>query len=237
MKPDNNFIAHMTWHEVEARLANGAAALLPIGAGAKQHGLHLPMNSDEIQADWLAARLARNHDLIIWPTLRYGYYPAFTSFPGSLSLSESLFKSLIAEIVAGIAAWKPPAIFILNTGISTLGPVDAALASKAWAVPLVHLRIHEGTRYAATARALTQQTFGSHADELETSRMLVIAPKAVDMARAEPTPSGPFDGPLTRQNAPSGSYGDPTLATSANGQALLDAMLADLNEAVANALA
>ena len=233
---DINFVAYMTWDGVERRLAGGAAAILPIGAGAKEHGLHLPMNTDEVQADWLASQIAGRHDAIIWPALRYGHYPAFTDFPGSISLSKPAFMSLTAEIVAGIAAWKPRAIFILNTGISTLAPVDAALASKTWGVPVVHLRIHEGTRYKAAAQALARQAFGSHADELETSRMMIIAPETINLARAERTPSGPFDGPLTRENTPSGSYGDPTLATASKGQVLIDTMLADLDEAVDRAL-
>ena len=37
-------------------LRDGAAAILPIGAAAKQHGFHLPLNTDRIQAEWLAAR-------------------------------------------------------------------------------------------------------------------------------------------------------------------------------------
>ena len=237
MKPDNHFIANMAWAEVERRLVKGAAALLPIGAGAKQHGRHLPMNTDEIQADWLAAELARRHDILIWPALRYGYYPAFTDFPGSVSLSKSLFTSLTAEIVAGIAAWKPRAVFVLDTGISTLAPVDSALSSEAWNIPVVHLRIHEGPKYTASARTVSQQGFGSHADELETSLMLVIAPEQVDFSRAERTPSGPFNGPLTRQNAPSGSYGDPTIASTEKGMLLIEAMFADPDDAIAGALA
>ncbi len=236
MQPDNHFIANMTWKDAERRLANGAAALLPIGAGAKQHGLHLPMNSDEIQADWLAAEIARRHDMLIWPTLTYGHYPAFTDFPGSISLSKSLFTSLTAEIVAGIAAWKPRAVFVLNTGISTLTPVDAALSSRTWNIPVVHLRIHDGPKYKAAAHGLSQQDFGSHADELETSRLLVIAPEQVDLSKAERTPSGPFSGPLNRENAPSGSYGNPTLASAEKGNTLIDAMLADLDESISRTL-
>jgi creatinine amidohydrolase/Fe(II)-dependent formamide hydrolase-like protein len=33
----------------------GAAALLPIGAGAKQHGLHMTMATDQVFAEYFAA--------------------------------------------------------------------------------------------------------------------------------------------------------------------------------------
>ncbi len=234
--PRPNFIAHLTWADVERRLARGAAALLPVGAAAKEHGLHLPMNTDEIQAGWLSANLAERHDLLIWPALTYGHYPAFTQFPGSISLSRPLFTKLVVEIVTGIAAWKPKAIFILDTGISTIAPVDDALGGETWHLRPVHLRIHQGADYQAQADLLRQQEFGSHADELETSRMLAIAPRSVEMAKAAATPSGPFQGALTRANAPSGSYGDPTLATRQKGEYLIKAMLADLDRAVEQAL-
>ena len=53
----------------------------------------------------------------------------------------------------------------------------------------MHLRIHEGPRYRrAAATALAEQSHGSHADELETSLMLALAPQLVDMARAEAEP-------------------------------------------------
>jgi creatinine amidohydrolase len=71
--------------------------------------------------------------------------------------------------------------------------------------------------------------------------MLALAPHLVDMARAEPSPAIGFEapGPLTPLdvNSPnysrSGSYGDPTLATSAKGEILLAAMLDDLREQIA----
>ena len=47
-----NHVSRLTWKNVSARLAAGAAAILPIGAGAKQHGVHLPMATDQIQAEW-----------------------------------------------------------------------------------------------------------------------------------------------------------------------------------------
>ncbi len=39
-------VADLIWDRVAERLAGGAAALLPIGAGAKQHGLHMTMATD-----------------------------------------------------------------------------------------------------------------------------------------------------------------------------------------------
>jgi creatinine amidohydrolase len=222
-------VADIAWDVVERKLRTGAAAILPIGAAAKEHGLHLPMGTDHLQAEWLAARLAAAIDALVWPVLTYGYYPAFRDFPGSISLSRPTFVALVSEVLAEISRWRPRRLYVLDTGLSTVAPVDEAIASADLG-KVVHLKIHDGPRYTAAAERLREQAFGSHADELETSRMLAMAPAVVDMSRAAATPKGPFHGALTRANAPSGCYGDPTLASAAKGQELLDAMLTDLVE-------
>jgi creatinine amidohydrolase len=232
---NRNFVEHLTWDEVARRIGTGAAAILPIGAGAKQHGFHLPMNADRIQAEWLAASLAERVDCVIWPTVSYGYYPAFVDYAGSASLSAPTFESLIQEIAAGITGYGCRALFVLDTGISTLAPVDRALAGNPYAL---HLKVHDGPRYRRAAKALAGQSHGSHADELETSRMLVLAPHLVNTARAEASPALKHEtpGPLTPSDTASpnysrsGSFGDPTLATRAKGEILLTAMVDDMVE-------
>lgn len=241
-------VDRLVWDEIARRLAAGAAAILPIGAGAKEHGLHMPMGTDRIQAEWLSDRLAlalmkAGHDALIWPALSYGYYPAFTAYAGSVTLSRPAFRMVVGEIAAGLVQQGACRVLVLDTGISTIAPVAEALQGLAAAR---HLRIHAGPRYTEAARRLARQRFGSHADELETSRMLVIEPELLDMSRAEASPEpvgGPRPGPLTPSDAsspnysPSGSYGDPSLATQAKGVALLAAMLEDLLEAAQAALA
>jgi creatinine amidohydrolase len=233
MQQGGHDVSAMSWDVVEARLTEGAPALLGIGAGAKEHGLHLPMGTDAIQADWLCRAVAARTGALVWPCMTYGFYPAFKAYPGSITLSRATFVAMLREVAGNILRWKPAGLFVIDTGISTIGPASEALVGLAGAH---HVRVHEGPRYRAAAAQLQQQAFGSHADELETSRMLAIAPEQVDMARAQATPGGPFEGPLTRENAPSGSYGDPTLAARDKGEALCRAMVDDVVDAVKSAL-
>lgn len=238
------FIERMMWDEVARQLHGGAPVILPVGAAAKQHGLHLPLNTDRIQAEWLAARLAGQVDALIWPTVAYGYYPAFVEYAGSSSLSSSTFEAMVYEIAGEIIRAGCRTLFVLNTGVSTLAPVERALA-RLDTSKLMHLRIHEGPRYRRAAERLAEQHHGSHADELETSLMLALAPELVDMSRAEASPALkhevpgrliPSD-PRSPNYSRSGSYGDPTLATRAKGEVLLRAMLDDLTEIVLGSIA
>lgn len=70
--------------------------------------------------------------------------------------------------------------------------------------------------------------------------MLAIAPELVDMTRAEPmpfSPTGPSlgalspDDPLAPNYAPSGSFGDPTLASADKGSRVLAAIIEYMVEA------
>jgi creatinine amidohydrolase len=244
VEAERNFVEHMRWDEVARRIARGAAAILPIGAAAKQHGLHLPLNTDRIQAERLSAKLAEHIDTLVWPALTYGHYPAFVEYAGSASLSAATFEAMVAEIASGIVRQGSRALFVLDTGISTIAPVERALAQLDLG-NVLHLKIHDGPRYRRAAAALARQSHGSHADELETSLMLTIAPELVDMSRAEASPAfaQAVPGRLTPTDkaspnySRSGSFGDPTLATLEKGKVLLAAMLDDLTEQAASFLA
>jgi creatinine amidohydrolase len=228
-----HFIETMTWDQVAGRIVAGAVAILPIGAAAKEHGLHLPMNTDRVQAEWLAAAVTKRMDALIWPTVSYG--PAFVDYAGSCSLTVSTFEALVQEIVEGLVGFGCRAVFVLDTGISTLAPVERALA-RLKSCNVLHLRAHDGPGYRRAVHMLAERSHGSHADELETSIMLALAPHLVDMCRAEasPAPVKETDGPLTPTDisspnySRSGSFGDPTLASREKGKVLLAAMTDDL---------
>jgi creatinine amidohydrolase len=235
-------VADLTWDLVAERLAGGVAALLPIGAGAKQHGLHMTMATDEVFAEYFAGIVAERAGALIWPTLTYGAYPAFVAYAGSASLSDATFRSAVTEIADALLGFGARRVLILDTGISTLAPVEAAIKATSAPSRIRHLKVFAGPRFVETAKALQQQPYGSHADEIETSLMLAIAPGLVEMNRAKASPvspGGPQRGLLSPSDpnapnySPSGSFGDPTLASAEKGKTILAAIVADLMEAAA----
>jgi creatinine amidohydrolase len=236
----DHFIERLSWDEVARRIEDGSAAILPIGAGAKQHGFHMPMNTDRIQAEWLAAQIGGRIDALIWPTVTYGYYPAFVDYAGSASLSDTTFEAMIGEIAIAILGFGCRALLVLDTGISTRAPTDRAIA-RLKTDKVRHLKIHEVPRYREAALRLSEQSHGSHADELETSLMLALAPELVQMSRAEASPAVAQETPgrltpidfSSPNYSRSGSYGDPTLARRAKGELLLAAMVEDVSEQAA----
>jgi len=228
-------LTDIPWPEVECLLASGAMAILPVGAAAKAHGPHLPMGSDCRQAEWLAERLAGRVPALVWPTLSYGHYPAFVDYPGSCSLSHDTFGAVAGQVIEDIFRAGAQQLLVINTGLSTIRALEEAQrgASRPDDVRLAHA--FRGRRYLDAAKRLERQRYGSHADELETSVMLVIAPDLVRMDKALSWDRRAFErGPFSRGDpdqpnySPSGIYGDPTLATREKGRQVLEAMLEDL---------
>ena len=127
---------------------------------------------------------------------------------------------------------------VLNTGISTTAPLQEAIAGIGGEGRVRLVNCYEGSQYRAAAQALEKQVCGSHADELETSIMLAIAPECVNMERAEACVEPMAQGPLNRTDpqaanySPSGVYGDPRLATREKGEQLVGAMLRDIVDSI-----
>ena len=239
-KSPGAFAAHLNWPGVEQRIQAGAVAVLPVGAACKAHGPHLPMNSDLLQADWLAMALVQRADVLVWPAVTYGYYPAFTDYPGSVSLTRATFQQLVQEILGDIRRAGARAVLLLNTGISTIEPLQAAADKLTGELRIELANVYAGPRCRSVTKAIEEQPRGGHADELETSILLVIARERVVLDKAQTwiPPDMAASGPFSRSDpdnprfSPAGVWGDPTLASEDKGRRLLAAMLDDLLAAV-----
>lgn len=225
------FVADLTWPQVQNFIDASAVAVLPVGAAAKEHGRHLPMMSDFLQAEFLARTLAGRENVLVWPTVGYGHYPAFTDYPGSCTLESATFERLIEEIAQSIFQSNAHSLLLINTGISTIAPLEAVAARST--VALAH--VYRGTRYLEAEHKVCLQQRGGHGDEAETSIMLAIAPDRVRMKLAKPWENANMrHGKFVRADSshpnysPDGIYGNPTLATREKGEQLLEAMVDDL---------
>lgn len=233
------FLEALTWKEAEPLLRADPLVVLPVGAGAKEHGPHLPLGTDRILADYLARRLAERVAAIVMPTVTYGYYPHFTEVPGSTHLEAATFAALVTETILSVRRHGPRRFFVLNTGVSTFPALEVVARDleRRHGLLVGVTRIEELGRSRITG--VLQQRAGSHADEHETSLLLAIAPEVVrrGLARAEfperPRPPATFVPASIRVTGDGrvsggGVYGDPTLATGEKGTIIAEAMVEDL---------
>jgi creatinine amidohydrolase len=231
------FLSDLTWAEAGERLAAGAAVLIPVGAAAKEHGLHLPLDTDARVVRELAARAAARLPLLVAPVVGFGYYPAFAAYPGSQHLRADTFGAIAAELAGNFIDHGARKIAVLNNGVSTEAPLADA-ARRIVEARGVELLILNTRVLGRGADRLLQQSAGGHADERETSVMLAIAPETVRLERARPAyrPAGatlPFNlDPASPGYNPTGATGDPTLATAEKGRAILAEMEREIAEAL-----
>src|SRR4051812_29207668 len=114
------FLAHMTWLDAKAALTAEAIVVIPLGAEAKEHGPHLLLDTDFTQANAFTQKLVdAGEDVFIAPALNYGFYPAFTEYPGSTNLTENTARDVVVDIVRSIAKHGPRKFYVVNIGVST----------------------------------------------------------------------------------------------------------------------
>jgi creatinine amidohydrolase len=217
----------LSWVEAERYFAANPVVVIPLGAAAKEHGPHLPLNNDAIIAGWLAEQVCRLRPVVIAPLINASYYPAFVEYPGSISLRAETARDVIVDSCNSLARFGLTRFYVLNTGLSTLGPLAAAKSLLGDKLVFEFLVLDKALQ--TLPSGLLAQGYGSHADEAETSLMLYIAPDVVDMSLAvDDGVEG--EGRLTRQRGEglwsrSGVYGQATLASADKGRRIAEHLL------------
>jgi creatinine amidohydrolase len=220
----------LSWDEAEHILTPDTVVAIALGAESKEHGRHLQLNNDFLMAEYLKKRVlaAAPQNVVVAPTINYSFYPAFLEYPGSTSLSMDTARAMITDIIHSLAHYGPRRFYILNTGISTLRPLAQASADLSKDGIVLHYT--DLTKDDPVEKKL-RQSGGTHADEIETSMMLYIAPETVRIKKAARDLNPNQPGGLTRDPrgqgtySPTGAWGDPTLATREKGQAVVESLV------------
>ena len=233
------FLGDLTWTEAEERLAVAPIVVLPFGAGAKEHGPHLPMNADAVVMDLLCQVAVDSLPVIVAPPILHGWFPAFRDYPGTEVADPGVFQDYVMEVALSLVRQGAQRLVILNTGIERATGLPLAMVAR-------EIRVQTGVPTmlvswddleTAEAEGLQEQSWGGHADEMETSIHLFLHPHLVRMDRVRPAvpgvsgPPGPGYRPGLFSRNPrdpafseSGVSGDPTLATPEKGERLLAIM-------------
>jgi creatinine amidohydrolase len=238
-------LEEMTWPEVAERFQAGTVVVIPVGAAAKEHGHHLPLNTEYLIVQELTGRLSGSLPIITAPIVGFTYSPVFRKYPGSQHLSSEGFMRLMKDLLINLVDQGARRIAIVNCGDSTEGPlrlvINQVFDETSVRVGLSNLRLL-GRRL----DGILEQDQGGHADERVTSMMLAIAPESVRMERTRPdygrrehVPTGAFTQAVRFSGdefaedidySATGIIGDPTLATAKKGKRILDEITDQLTE-------
>jgi creatinine amidohydrolase len=236
------YLGELTWPEAGARIKQAPLVILPFGAGAKEHGPHLPMNADFKVLEYLCDQAVATLPVIVAPPVQHGWFPAFRDFPGTEIADGDVFCRYIYEIAKSLIKNGAKRIVFLNTGIFKATGLPLAMVAR-------EIRVQEKIPAIVVSwddledkdvEKLQEQKKGGHADEIETSIHLYLQPHLVKMDKAVTDYGKPrgknYPGyqpglfsqdPKDPAYSKTGLFGDPTKATAEKGKKVLEIMTAN----------
>jgi creatinine amidohydrolase len=214
------------WPDVASHA--GLVAILPVGA-LEQHGPHLPLTTDTILATGVARRIAARIGGWLLPAVTFGEAWTTEGWPGTISVSPETLRAIVEDIGRGVARIGCAGLVTVNGHFGNRASI--ALATRtltnlgARVLPLDYPGLEEAAAEFCSSTPAAPGFY--HADEVETSMMLALAPDSVrmDLAVAEyphfPANFGSAPMQLSVFNR-SGVFGDPRGATAATGELIIE---------------
>ena len=229
-------VEELTMIEFEAGLDQSRTVLLPFGS-VEEHGPHLPLSTDTIEAYEVCKKAAQRLPLFVAPPIHYGNCRSTACHPGTISISTGTLKALFIDIVTSLRshglrcfvaltghAGGAHRMALQDAGEDLIGRFDDIFIAV---VTEYDLAQDEGA-------GLIETVGDSHAGEIETSRILHSHPQLVKGSASREFPSFP-PGILVRDKRrywPGGVWGDPGKATAEKGAKLEELVVGKLIDLV-----
>jgi creatinine amidohydrolase len=231
---------------VASAVIDQTVAVLPVAA-IEQHGPHLPVSVDtslvngviEAALPHLPAALP----VLFMPTQQVGKSNEHIRYPGTLTLSAQTLITVWMELGACVARAGIKKLVLFNSHGGQISVMDIVARDLRTAHDLMvfssnwfTLPLGDEVMGLFTP---AEHRFGIHAGDMETSMMLALREKYVDMAHAQHFRTQAEERARTypvlgngsaaklgwqmQDYNPYGAAGDATLATAAKGRAVIDA--------------
>ncbi len=234
--------AHLTANSDVAQVV----AVLPVAA-TEQHGPHLPVSVDTTLVNGVIEaalpHLAADLPVLFMPTQQVGKSNEHIRFPGTLTLSAQTLISVWMELGACVARAGIKKLVLLNSHGGQVSVMDIVARDLRSAHDLIVYSTNWYTLPLGDAVMglfpSDEHRFGIHAGDMETSMMLALREKYVDMKQARNFKSTAQERaalyPLLGNGSSAklgwqvqdynamGAAGNAAIATAAKGQAILEA--------------
>ena len=232
-------LAETTWQAVQATAFE--VVVLPWGA-TEAHNYHLPYGTDNYQCDYVAAEAARlaweqGAQVVVLPTIPFGVNTGQLDITLDMNLNPSTQLAILRDVVRVLARQGIPKLLVLNGH----GGNDFRQLLRELQAEFPEVFLCTASLFHIANRSEFFSAPGDHADEMETSMMLHIAPDLVrPLAEAGTGASRRFRIRALREwawaqrawsqvTADTG-VGNPAAATAAKGAAFLQAVTGQLGQ-------
>lgn len=237
----------LTSPEIGALDRDKTVVVLPIGS-VEQHGNHMPVGTDTILAHEVSLAASRVADeVVVMPPPWYGFSAHHMRFPGSVTLRAETLMAVVEDVVASVVAHGFLRILVVNGHGGNGGIIDVLASTlgnkhygKARVATLTYFTL---ARDAIAALRKSEAGGMGHACEFETSLVQHLRPDLVKIDRATTIYPDPGSSYLTTDLvgsqsvrvyhdfgdlSPTGTLGDPSLASPTAGKAFFDGSVAAL---------
>ena len=250
MKLPSKFWADLTSRQFALLAASSVidqtVAVLPVAA-TEQHGPHLPVSVDTTLVNGVIEaalpHLSENLPVLFLPTQQVGKSTEHIRYPGTLTLSAQTLISVWTELGACVARAGIKKLVLFNSHGGQVSVMDIVARDLRTAHDLMVFSSNWYTLplgdEVMNLFTPAEHRFGIHAGDMETSMMLALREKYVDMQQAQhfhtqaeeraknyPILGNGVSAKLGWQMQdynPQGAAGDATLATAAKGHAVINA--------------
>ena len=227
-------IAEMTMNEFESGLARSRTVLLPFGS-LEEHGPHLPLSTDTLEAEQVCRLAAERMPLFVAPPVHYGNCRSSACHPGTVSIATATLKMLFKDIVRSLRSQGMINFIALSGHAGGAHCMALQDAGEELIAEFADIEIAVVTEFQLArdeGRGLIETPGDCHAGEIETSRIMHSHPHLVKGSAPREFPSFP-SGLLVRDKRrywPGGVWGDPGKASAEKGARLEELVVTKLLE-------
>jgi creatinine amidohydrolase len=215
-------LEEMSWPEIEAGLKQTQTIILPVGA-TEEHGPHLPIFTDTIQATEVAREVALLRDIFVAPPVHYGVCRSTRGFPGTITVGHDSLRSYVYDLLLSFyeSGFRKVMILTGHAGGQHISALEEACqmaaAQRDFLLSMVSLFDLIDTQ-AVEAKG------DGHAGEMETSMMMLIR---ADLVKGRPAANFPIRPRFlmlkdVRHLMNNGIMGDPSRASPEKGKLFFD---------------
>ncbi|MDT8395996.1 MAG: creatininase family protein [bacterium] len=216
----------MTMEDIRGMQHTGAPVIVPFGT-VEQHGSHLPLSTDTLQAYSIAVRAASSTGALVTPPVHYGQCSSTRNHPGTITISGDTLRFLAADIIRSLAGqgFIHIVLFSGHAGRIHMAALREAAESCIREEPGLRLAVICDLDLVKEVSADLLATPGDgHAGEIETSRMMHLYPDRVREPPPEEYPDFPPGHvvPDPERYWPGGVWGNPRAADGDKGRLIVE---------------